>query len=168
MPKKELEEVTEEAIKRGGILARLYFDMHSEKQEDLQPLMADLINNKLLKSAGVIYCYGTIDEPIKVDNLYSTNAVVTTLFKDLAALIGAAFNFVPAGVEIIKPEKELVIKSSELQSIILDITQISISYMQYILSRSLTKEDLEKVQADLKAREELGKKLLSGKSDKPA
>ncbi len=93
--------------------------------------------------------------------------MVTTLFKDLGALIGVAFNFIPAGVEIIKPEKELVLKSSELQSIILDIAQISIGYMQYIISRSLTKEDLEKVQADLKAREELGKKLL-GKSDKPS
>ncbi|MGC8586677.1 MAG: hypothetical protein ACP5K9_00065 [Candidatus Micrarchaeia archaeon] len=167
MAKKEMEEITENAIKRGGILAKLYFDMHSEKEDDLQPLMADMINNKLLKSPGVIYCYGSIDEPIKIDNIYSTNAVVTTLFKDLGALIGVAFNFIPAGVEIIKPEKELVLKSSELQSIILDIAQISIGYMQYIISRSLTKEDLEKVQADLKAREELGKKLL-GKSDKPS
>lgn len=52
MAKSEVEEVTQKTVARGGILAKLYFDMQSEKPEDLQPLMADLINNRLLKSPG--------------------------------------------------------------------------------------------------------------------
>ncbi|MEM4072003.1 MAG: hypothetical protein QW774_02240 [Candidatus Micrarchaeaceae archaeon] len=160
MAKSELEAVTEDAIKKGGILAKLYFDMQSEKEEDLQPLMADLINNRLLKAPGVIYCYGSIDEPIKTENTYSTNAVLNVLFKDVAALINVAFNFVPAGVEIIKPEGEISLKPAELQALALDVAQISVEYTKYILERTLTKEDYAKVMQELKNREELGRKLL--------
>ena len=87
MAKSEMEEVTRKAIENGGILAKEYFDMHSEKADDLQPLMTDLISNRLLKFPGVIYCAGEIDEPIKVEELYATNAVVTILVKDLWTLL---------------------------------------------------------------------------------
>ncbi|MEM3404979.1 MAG: hypothetical protein QW144_02035, partial [Candidatus Micrarchaeaceae archaeon] len=135
MAKSELEAVTDEAIKKGGILAKLYFDMQSEREEDLQPLMVDLINNRLLKTPGVIYCYGSIDEPIKADNTYSTNAVLNILFKDVAALINVSFNFIPAGIEIIKPEGEISLKPAELQALALDVAQISVEYTKYILER---------------------------------
>lgn len=160
MPKSQVEELTDKTISQGGLLAKMYFDMQSENKDDLQPLMADLINNRLLKSNGVVYCFGSIDEPIKVDNLYSTNAVVTILAKNLASLINLAFTFIPAGVEILKPEKEYVLKHSDLQSILLDITQISVTYSNYILSKVLNKEDYDKVLKDMQNREELGKKLL--------
>ncbi len=160
MEKSELEEMTNRTIKNGGILAKLYFDMQSEKPEDLQPLLADLINNNILKSPGVIYCYGSIEEPIKLENMYSASAAVVVLFKDLGALINVSFAYAPAGVEVLKPEKELVLKSSEIQSIALDVANVSIQYSQYILSKVLGKEDFEKIQQNIKAREELGRKLI--------
>ncbi len=165
MGKDEVEETTRKTIENGGILAKLYFDMQSDKKEDLQPLMTDLISNKILKSAGVVYCYGSIDEPIQLDDVYSTNAQAVTLFKDLSAMVNVAFNFAPAGVEIIKPEKELVLKIPELQSIILSLSNISVDYSQYILSKVLPKEDLDKMQKTLKTREELGKKLIENKGN---
>ena len=106
MAKSEMEEVTRKAIENGGILAKAYFDMHSEKADDLQPLMTDLISNRLLKFPGVIYCAGEIDEPLKVEELYATNAVVTILVKDLWTLLNISFNFAPAGIEVLKPELE--------------------------------------------------------------
>ncbi|MGB9732403.1 MAG: hypothetical protein ACP5P2_00800 [Candidatus Micrarchaeia archaeon] len=161
MKKESVEEVTKRAIENGGILARLYFDMQSEKPDDLQPLMAEMVNNKILKTPGVIYCYGSIDEPIKVDEAtYSTSAVLTILFKDFAALINVAFNYAPAGVEILKPEKEYVLRTSEMQSIVLDVAQISVNYSQYILSKVLSKEDFEKIKESLERREKLGRELL--------
>ncbi len=163
MPKSEMDEITEKTVARGGILAKMYFDMQSEQPGDLQPLMAELINNRLMKSQGVVYCYGSIDEPIKLDNIYSTNAIVTILLKDLGALINAAFNFTPAGVEILRPEKEYVEKISDLQSLMLDIAQISVSYSKYILEKALSKEDYEKVMRDIKSRELLGRRLLEKK-----
>ena len=99
MAKSEVSEVTEKVIAKGGILTRLYFDMQSEKAEDLQPLMADLINQRLLKAPGVMYAAGSIDEPMKLEDVYSTNAMVTVLFNDLGALINVVFNFSPVGIE---------------------------------------------------------------------
>lgn len=161
MKKESVEEVTKKTIEEGGILARLYFDMQSERADDLQPLMTEMVNSNILKSPGVIYCYGSIDEPIKLgEALYSTTAVLTILFKDLGALINIAFNYAPAGIEILKPEKEYILETSKLQSIVLDIAQISVNYSQYILSKVLSKEDFEKIQESLERREKLGKELL--------
>jgi len=121
MANSQVDQLTEETIRKGGILAKLYFDMESEKAEDLQPLMTDLINNRLLKAVGVIYCVGVIEEPIKLEKTYSTSATVTGLFKDIGAIINVAFNFAPAGLEILKPNGEIRVKPNELQAILLDL-----------------------------------------------
>ncbi|MDE1847292.1 MAG: hypothetical protein KGH52_04530, partial [Candidatus Micrarchaeota archaeon] len=125
MAKNELDKVTQDALHAGGVLAKVYFDMQSEKMEDLQPLMTDLISDKLLKMPGVIYCVGEIAEPIKVENHYSTNAEATILTKDVAALINVCFHYTPLGIEIIKPEKEIVIRVPEMQSILLDLATVA-------------------------------------------
>ena len=158
----EVEELTQEVVGKGGVLAKLYFDMESGKEDELQPLMTDLINNRLLKSPGVVYCVGAIDQPLKSGSTYTTSALVTCLFKDFGALVGIAFNFVPASIEILKPERELRLRTTELQKILLDIAQISITYSEYILKRVLSKEDYEKVMKDIAKREELGRKALQG------
>ena len=163
MPKSEVEEVTRKALAKGGVLTKLYFDMQSEKQDDLQPLMADLINNRLLKAPGVVYCFGSIDEPIRTDKTYSTSAIVTVLFKDLWSLVNVAFAFTPAGVEVLKPEGEYVLRSGDLQSLVLNVASVSLEYSNYILSRALNKEDYAKLMSDMKHREELGKKLMGSK-----
>ncbi|MEM3860115.1 MAG: hypothetical protein QW478_12060, partial [Candidatus Micrarchaeaceae archaeon] len=136
-----------------------------EKQEDLQPLMLDLVNNRLLKTPGVIYCFGSIDEPIKIDkdNVYSTSATLTVLFKNLSTLVSVAFSFAPAAIEVVKPEKEYRLTIAELQAIALNAAQVSVDYSQYILSRVLSKEDFNKIDQELKRREALGKRFLDKK-----
>jgi hypothetical protein len=42
----------------------------------------------------------------------------------------------------------------------LSLSEISVDYSKYILERVLKKEELDKVERDLKARAELGKRLL--------
>ena len=163
MPISEMEEVTRETIEKGGILAKLYFDMQSDKTDDLQPIMADLINNRLLKTKGVIYCYGNIEEPIKVENVYSTSAEVTALFLGLGPLVAVVFNFVPAGIEIIKPEREMKLKINELQSLMLELSQISLDYSKYILEKVMNKNDYTKVIEQMRSREEIGRKLMEKK-----
>ncbi len=165
--KREVEEVTQHALEKGGILVKLYFDMESEKQDDLQPLMVDLINNRLLKTQGVVYCVGAIDEPIKLKDTYSTSAQVTALFDGLWPLINVMFTFTPAGVEIMKPNRDYNLKQSDLQSLLLNVAQVSLEYNNYILSRILKKEDYEKIQEQMKNREALGKKLLEKKDGNP-
>lgn len=165
MAKSEVPEVTQKALKTGGLLTKLYFDMQSEKSEELQPLMTDLINNQLLKAPGVIYCFGSIDEPIKLRDVYSTNAIVTVLFKDIGALVNVIFNFSPVGIEILKPEGEYTVKISDLNGVLVSLSQISAEYSKYILTKVLTKEDLDKINSTLKAREEMGRRLM--KKDTP-
>jgi hypothetical protein len=165
MAKNEVEAITRETIEKGGLLVRLYFDMQSERQEDLQPLMTDLISNRLLKAPGVVYCFGSIEEPIKVKDVYSTGAILTALFKDFGSLVNVAFSYAPAGIEIIKPDGEIRFKTSELQGVLLDVARISVDYSDYILSRVLSKEDYEKVLNDIKNREALGKRLIEKKHE---
>lgn len=165
--KREVEEVTQNTLAKGGVLAQLYFDMESEKQEELQPLMVDLINNRLLKTPGVVYCFGGIDEPLKLKDSYSTSATLTVLFSGLWPLINVMFTFTPAGVEIIKPTRDYNLKPADLQSLLLNVAQISLDYNNYILSRVLKKEDYDKIMDQMKQREELGKKLLEKKGQKP-
>ncbi|MDE1874175.1 MAG: hypothetical protein KGI04_03595 [Candidatus Micrarchaeota archaeon] len=165
--KKQVEEVTQRTLEKGGLLVKLYFDMESEKQEELQPLMVDLINNRLLKTPGVVYCVGAIDEPMKLKDTYSTSAEVTALFDGMWPLIKVMFDFTPAGVEIMKPSRDYVLKPSELQSILLNVAQVSLDYSNYILSRVLKPEDYQKILQQVKNREELGKKLLEKKGQAP-
>lgn len=161
--KKEVDELTKNTIDKGGVLARIYFDMESEKEEELQPLMVDLINNRLLKTTGVVYCVGAIEEPIKADKNYVTSAAVTVLTQDLWTLINVMFTFTPAGIEILKPDRDYLMKPAQIQNLLLNVAQISMEYNNYILSRVLSKEDYDKVMVQMKNREELGKKLLEKK-----
>ncbi len=163
MAKQEIEEVTHKTVQTGGVLVKIYFDMQSEEKDQLQPLMADFVNNSILKFPGVVYCFGTIDEPIAVDKGYSTTSTLTVLFKDLGSLIGLVFRYTPAGVEILKPEKDYVLKIPVLQSMLLDVANISLEYSKYIMSKVMKEEDYQKVLDDIKKREELGKKLLEKK-----
>ena len=156
----EVEEVTEKTISKGGILAKLYFDMQGEKGGDLQPLMADLINNRLLKSLGVVYCFGSIEEPIKIEGYFSTSATITILFKDLGAAINVVFNFAPIGIEVLKPSGEYSVKTSNLQSILIDLSNISTNYSTYIMNNVLSPDEKTRLEEDVKRRKALGKHIL--------
>ncbi len=160
MAKTDVEKVTEEAIAKGGMLVRFYFDMQDKNKEKLQPLMINLVNEQLMKEQGVVYVYGSIEEPIEKHGVFTTSGVITVLFRSFAPLVGIAFKYAPAGIEILRPEKEMRFKPNELQSILMDLSQISMTYSKYILEKLLTGEDLEKVKQQMDNRAELGKKFL--------
>jgi hypothetical protein len=168
MAKNEVEKVTEEAVAKGGILVKFYFDMQDKEKEKLQPLMANLINDNLLKEPGVIYVYGSIEEPLEKNGVYTTSAVVTALFKNVIPLAGVAFRYAPAGIEVLKPEKEVHFKTNELQSMLVNLSQMSMDYSRFIFEKVLKGEDLEKMMKQMQARAELGKKFLEKKEEKPA
>ncbi|MGC8651735.1 MAG: hypothetical protein ACP5UH_00575 [Candidatus Micrarchaeia archaeon] len=163
MTKSDVEALTEEKISKGGVLARLYFDMQNTDKEKLQPLMAELINDHLLKEPGVVYCYGAIDEPLEKDGIYITNAVLTLLVDNFVPLVGIALRYSPAGIEIIKPEKEMVFKISSLQSLLMDLSLFSLNYSKYVLEKVLKPEDIENLNKQIENRAELGKRLMEKK-----
>lgn len=165
MAKNDVEQVTEEKLAKGGVLVKLYFDMQEKDKDKLQSLLVDLINQRLLKEPGVVYCYGAIDEPLERDGTYITSAIVTALFDNFMPLIGVAFNYAPAGIEILKPEKEMHFRIGDLQSMLMDVSQISVNYSKFILERIMKPEDLENIKKQLDNRAETGKKIITGTSE---
>ena len=166
--KNDVDIVTEEKIRKGGVLARLYFDMQDKDKEKLQHLMLSLVNDRLMKEKGVVYCYGSIEEPLEREGIFITSATITLLMDSFAPLIGVAFNYAPAGVEVLKPEKEIRLKTNEVQTILMDISQISVNYSKYIFERVLKPEDLETIKMDLENRAQIGKKLAESSEDPPS
>lgn len=160
MVKSDLERVTEEKLARGGVLVKLYFDMQHKDKEQLQPLMADLINEHLLKEKGVVYCYGAIEEPIEHAGAFSTSAVLTMLFENFMSIVDVAFKYAPAGVEIMKPTKDISFKIGELQNLLMDMSQLSVEYSKFILERVLNPEEKEEMGRALENRAAAGRKFL--------
>ena len=101
--KSELEKITHDKLLQGGVLVKMYFDVQNKEEQKLQPLLVDLINEHLLKEKGVVYCYGSIETPLKLDELYVTNAEVTILLENIFPLVNIAFNYTPIGIEILEP-----------------------------------------------------------------
>lgn len=165
MAKSDVDRVTDEKVAKGGVLAKLYFDMQHKDSSRLQPIMVELINEHLLKEKGVVYCYGAIEEPMEKDGIFITSASVTMLFESFFPLVNIAFNYSPAGIEILRPNKEMTFKASELQSMLMDLSQISLNYSKYMLERILKPEDLADITQQLGNRAELGKRLLEKKGE---
>ncbi|MDE1856745.1 MAG: hypothetical protein KGH98_01530 [Candidatus Micrarchaeota archaeon] len=166
MAKNDVEALTREKVAAGGVLVRLYFDMRSDDKEKLQPTLLHLVNERLMKEQGVVYCYGAIEEPLKQENMYITSATVTVLFDSFFPLVNIAFNYAPAGVEILQPSKDMTLKIGDLQAMLMDLSGISVKYSKYILERVMKKEDLDMIDKDLKSREEIGRRLLEKKDGK--
>ncbi len=162
MAKSDVDRVTEETVAKGGVLVKFYFDMRHTDREKLQPLMTDLINERLMKEPGMVYCYGAIEEPLERDGIFITSGIVTMLFSSFMPLIGIAFRYAPAGVEVVKPTREMALKPMDLQRALMEISEISMNYSKYILERVLNAEEKEAVAKHLDARAELGKKVIGG------
>ncbi len=160
--KTDMEIITEEKISKGGILVKFYFDIQSNEKEKLQPVLVDLINNKLLKEKGVVYGYGRIHDPLEKNGVFITSAVVTLLFENFGSVIKTIFDYVPIGVEVLRPEKELQLKTPELQSILLDISDISSAYSKYILEKVMNREEIKKLNEQLQNRKEMGERVMKG------
>ncbi|MDE1865243.1 MAG: hypothetical protein KGH94_01225 [Candidatus Micrarchaeota archaeon] len=160
MAKSDVDKITEETLAKGGILVRLYFDMRHTEKEKLQPLMTDLINERLMKEPGLVYCYGTVEEPLEKDGIFITSGTVTVLFTGFKPLVGVAFKYAPAGIEIIKPTRDINLKPMELQSVLMDISNTSIDYSRYMLEKVMSPEDKKAMLDHLNGRAELGKKIL--------
>ena len=160
MAKSDVDRVTEEKVARGGVLVKFYFDMQHKDKEQLQPLMTDLINNRLMKEKGVVYCYGAIEEPLQQKDVYTTSAMVTVLFENFMSIINIAFNYAPAGIEIIKPTKDMSFRIGELQNMLMDMSQLSAAYSRFILERVLKPDEIDAMNKSLMNRAEIGKRFL--------
>lgn len=166
MLKSEMNKLTEDTISAGGVLLRFYFDMQNKDKDKLQPLLVDLINERLLKEKGVVYCYGAIEEPLEFEGLYSTSATVTILLENMRSAIMVVFRYAPVGIELIQPIRAISMKASDVQGMLMDISQTADNYSRYILQSVLTEEQRQNLNKDILKRAEHGKQLIEKNNKK--
>ncbi len=156
--KKTVDEITDGAIRGGGYLALVYFDLHAKTADEVKHLMVGFIS-KLTKEKGVIYAVGEIDEPMEKGGVFSTWSEVKLLAQDFSTLVRIAAQYSPIGIEIRRPGR-VDLDLSEAQGLLLDVSQTSQNFTRMIVERMLSKDEVAEYQRKMEARTELGKKLL--------
>jgi len=159
--KKSVDQITDEAIKNGGYLINVYFDLHSSSEEAVKSMMVGFLS-KLSKEKGVIYAVGEIDKPMEKGEIFSTWAEVKLLAEDFSTLVRIASQYSPIGVEILRPD-EVRLQAGEAQNALIDVAQTSQNFTRLIMDKVLSKEEKEKYIKKMQNRNELGKKLLEKK-----
>ena len=159
--KKSVDEITDDAIKEGGYLAMVYFDLHGPTSDEVKNIMVGFLG-KLTHEVGVIYAVGEIDQPVEKGGMFSTWAEVKLLAKDFSTLVRIATQYSPIGIEILRPN-EVRLPLGEAQGVLLDISQISLNFTRMIMERVLSKEEVEVYKQKMAQRSELGRKLLEKK-----
>jgi hypothetical protein len=158
---KSVDDMTEDAIREGGFLTLLYFDLHGKSAESVKNVMVGFIS-KLTREKGVVYAVGEIDSPIEKGGMFSTWAEVKLLASDFPTLVRIASQYSPIGIEILKPGK-VEIPLGDAQGLLLDISQTSQNFTRYIMDKVLPADEKEDFSRKMEQREELGRKLLHKK-----
>jgi hypothetical protein len=158
-----VEEVNDDIVKKGGLLAMVYFDIHGNSPEIIQNSMVDMIG-RMSHELGVVYATGEIEEPVEHEGMHSTCAEVKILVRDLNSLVNVCFRYGPIGMDILRP-MEIKLNIHQLHDILLNISQTSQEYSQFMYERIMTPEDKEKFNKQLINRAELAKRIIEkGKS----
>lgn len=159
----DVKKVTDDAIKNGGVLAMLYFDLHAADKESAQQLGTGFVNH-LIKTEGVIYALGEIDEPIGggEGKNFSTSISVKILCKDFIILSNLCLTHSPFNVEILRPD-EINLPLNVAHEVLSLMAATTAEYKKYILTKIAKPEELQEFQEQLKVRAELGKKILEKK-----
>jgi hypothetical protein len=160
---KSVEQVTDDTIREGGVLAIVYFDIHGKSREGIKHMLVDFIG-KLTRERGVVYAVGQVKDSIEDESGFATSAEVKVLTKDYSALLDIALRYGPIGVEIIKPH-EIRMNLGEAQNAILNVAQTSHEFSTYVVEKLMKEEEKVELNKKLEKRAELGKKLLGGKGD---
>ncbi len=158
---KSVDEITDDAMREGGYLALVYFDLHATTKDAVQNLMVGFIG-KLTKEPGVIYAVGEIDQPIEKEGIFSTWAEVKMLVQDFPALVKIASQYSPIGIEILRPD-EVKLTLGEAQSMLIDVAQTSQNFTRLIMERVLSDEEKKEYGEKMSQRTELGRKLMEKK-----
>lgn len=162
----DIDKLTRDTIAQGGVLSWLYFDLHGSSKDMLNEMGAGFIN-KILKSPGVVYALGEIQEPIEKEGLFSTTVQIKVLTKEFAHLTLLCANYSPFSVEILKPDK-IDLGIDKAHELLMQIATTTYEYKKYILQKVAKPEDLEKYKKSLENKVELGKRILGKKEEKKA
>lgn len=159
----DVKKVTENTIKNGGVLAMLYFDLHAATKETAEQLGTGFVNH-LIKTQGVVYALGEIDEPISggEGKNFSTSISVKILTKDFLTLSSICLTHSPFTIEILKPN-EIVLPLNQAHELLGTMSATTAEYKKYIITKIAKPGEIDEFQKQLQVRAELGKKILEKK-----
>lgn len=165
-PKRSAQELIDEAIAKGAILSVMYFDVHSQKSEDVQPMLVDLIS-RISREAGIISAVGEVEETIEQQGIFTSSAEVTVLARDFGALANIAVRYGPFGIEVIRPDT-IKLSLGQAQSLLLNLSSVGQEFAQYVLKKVMTPEERARFEKELAARAEMGRRMMEKKvGEKP-
>ena len=160
MDKNPLMEKTEEVVSQGGLLARLYFDIHAKSKEGLKDLAVGF-SSTLKQAEGVVFAISEIEEPMEEQGTFSTYITATLLFEDPKSLFSFIIKHTPLSVEVLKPEK-LEVRASDLSEAALLVSSSLYDLKMKMYSTSLGQDEKSYIEQVIKHRQEIGRKLRGG------
>lgn len=162
----DIEKLTKDTIKNGGVLALLYFDIHAKSKEAVQELGAGFINSVIQKQ-GVVFALGEIDEPVGGEDgkNWSSSIELKVLAKDFATLANICMTHSPFTVEILRPD-EIRLQLSEAHELLGAMSATTADYKRYILTKLAKPEELAGIEETLRRRAEMGREILKKKEEK--
>jgi hypothetical protein len=161
---KSVEEVDDEIVGKGGLLVTMYFDIHGNSPEIIQNSMVEMIG-RLSHELGVVYARGEIEKPIEYEGMHSTCAEVRLLVRDLNSLVNVCFRYGPIGIDLMRPD-EVKLSLPQLHEILLNISQTSQEYSEFMYNKIMTPEDKINFKKQLINRAELAKKIIEKGKEK--
>ncbi len=159
----DVEKITKDTVRDGGVLAMLYFDIHAKTKEMVQELGTGFINS-LIQKEGVVFALGEIDEPIggEQGKNWSSSISVKILTKDFKILAAICMAHSPFSVEILRPDR-IELPLSQAHDILGIMAATTAEYKRYILTKLAKPDEMARIEDNLRKRAEMGKKILGGK-----
>jgi hypothetical protein len=96
-----------------------------------------------------------------MEGVYSTSATITILVENFRSSINIAFRYAPAGVELIRPTKDVNLRPIEIQGALMDISLVSESYSKFIVQNAMTEEGMRHLSDDISNRIKRGTEMIN-------
>jgi len=158
-PKGSVEEVTDAAIEKGGVLAILYFDVHGNTKEEVEELLVDM-GQRIAQEKGVIYALSEIERALEAgDKLFSSASKVRILADSFASLVKLCGLYGPMGVEVLKPN-EIKLEVSEAHDILFIVSEMSHEFTTSMMMKLMNSDERNVFAEKMKKRAAMGKKLM--------
>jgi len=150
------EKVVEEIERKGGVLAKVYFDLYGKDKEKLKELAVGFAAS-FAKNPNIYYSIAQIEEPEEYDGYYSTYIEAVLGFKDFQALLHYILAYSPVKVEILYP-KTFTFPAEEVELHLQEVSDFVFKLKQKVDEVNRERAAVARKAALMRA--EMGRKLL--------
>lgn len=159
----DVDKLTKDTIKNGGVLAMLYFDVHAKDKDAVQQLGTGFVKH-LLDKPGVVFALGEIEDPVagKAGENMSSSIEVKILTRDFLSLAAICMENSPFTVEILRPDT-IVLPLDQAHGLLGSMSAATAEYKRYIITKLSNPKEIAEFQKQLSVRAEMGKRILDKK-----